>query len=234
MKLIYLFFCVNLFFQSNLYSQQTTHLDYLAEIKNELSKEWPQNRTINFVFHGHSVPSGYFKTPAVNTLSAYPHLFFHSIKGKYPYAVINAITTSIGGENAVSGCKRFKKDVLSHHPDVIFIDYALNDRIAGLEKSEKAWRKMIEMALKQNIKVILLTPSPDLSEQVSDPLSPLAKHAAMIRKLAIEYQIGLADSFACFQILEKDNKYIKDYMSQSNHINEKGHHIVAKEIMKYF
>lgn len=234
MKLIYLLFCMNLFFQFNLYSQQTTPPDYLAEIKNELSKKWPQNRTINFVFHGHSVPSGYFKTPVVNTLSAYPHLFFHSIKDKYPYAVINVITTSIGGENAVSGCKRFKKEVLSHHPDVLLIDYALNDRIEGLEKSEKAWRKMIEMALKQNIKIILLTPTPDLSEQLSDPLSPLAKHAAMIRKLADEYQIGLADSFANFQLLEKEHKSINGYMSQSNHINEKGHHIVAKEIMNYF
>jgi hypothetical protein len=47
---------------------------YLDSLKVEFQKEWPQNRTINIVFHGHSVPAGYFKTPVVNTLAAYPHL----------------------------------------------------------------------------------------------------------------------------------------------------------------
>lgn len=41
---------------------------YLDSLKVELTTEWPKNRTINIVFHGHSVPSGYFKTPQVNTL----------------------------------------------------------------------------------------------------------------------------------------------------------------------
>ena len=38
---------------------------YLTELKSEMQIEWPKNRTINLVFHGHSVPSGYFKTPRI-------------------------------------------------------------------------------------------------------------------------------------------------------------------------
>ena len=45
--------------------------EYLAEIKAELIKEWQKNRTINLVFHGHSVPSGYFKTPDVKPFQSY-------------------------------------------------------------------------------------------------------------------------------------------------------------------
>jgi acyl-CoA thioesterase-1 len=82
--------------------------DYLAGIKNELQKKWPQNRTINLVFHGHSVPSGYFKTPDVRTLDAYPQLVLQELKKKYPMAVINVITTAIGGENSTNGARRFK------------------------------------------------------------------------------------------------------------------------------
>ena len=33
---------------------------YLDSIKKIMKTEWPKNRTINLVFHGHSVPSGYF------------------------------------------------------------------------------------------------------------------------------------------------------------------------------
>lgn len=76
--------------------------EYLKDIKTELTKEWPKNRTINLVFHGHSVPSGYFKTPIVNTFDSYPYQLLRQLKSKYPYAVINVIVTSIGGENSVS------------------------------------------------------------------------------------------------------------------------------------
>ena len=106
---------------------------YLEDIKAGLSKEWPGNKTINLVFHGHSVPAGYFKTPVVNTLSSYPYLVLKALKEIYPYAVINIINTSIGGENSLSGASRFKSEVVVHKPDVLFIDYALNDRGAGLQ-----------------------------------------------------------------------------------------------------
>jgi len=39
-------------------------------LKTELQKEWPKNRAMNIVFHGHSVPAGYFKTP-LNFLTKY-------------------------------------------------------------------------------------------------------------------------------------------------------------------
>ena len=32
---------------------------YLDNLLNEMAKKWPGNKTINIVFHGHSVPSGY-------------------------------------------------------------------------------------------------------------------------------------------------------------------------------
>jgi acyl-CoA thioesterase-1 len=96
---------------------------YLEDIKSELKKEWPGNRTINLVFHGHSVPAGYFKTPLVNTFDSYPFLLLKELKELYPYAIINVICTAIGGENSSQGETRFESDVLVHKPDVLFIDY---------------------------------------------------------------------------------------------------------------
>ena len=116
-------------------SRKANPSTYLSDLKKEMQIEWPKNRTINIVFHGHSVPAGYFKTPVVNTLTAYPALVLKKIKTQYPYAVVNVINTSIGGENSISGAKRFDNEVLNHQPDVLFIDYALNDIGAGLEES---------------------------------------------------------------------------------------------------
>jgi acyl-CoA thioesterase I len=204
--------------------------DYLAGIKDELQKKWPQNRTINLVFHGHSVPSGYFKTPDVRTLDAYPQLVLQELKKKYPLAVINVIVTAIGGENSTNGAKRFKKTVLNHRPDALFIDYALNDRRMGLEQSAKNWRKMIKAALKKNIKIILLTPSPDMSEKGTI----LDSFAVQINALATEYGIGIVDSHKKFKAAVSAGKNIQELMSQSNHPNREGHQLIAGEIMRYF
>ena len=94
--------------QPYLFDNSVNPKEYLSEIKIELTKEWPKNKTINLVFHGHSVPAGYFKTPVVNTLKSYPYQVLEQLKGLYPLAVINVINTAIGGENSINGEKRFK------------------------------------------------------------------------------------------------------------------------------
>ncbi|MEM6397401.1 MAG: SGNH/GDSL hydrolase family protein [Bacteroidota bacterium] len=207
---------------------------YLKDVKEELLKQWPHNKTINLVFHGHSVPAGYFQTPDVKTLEAYPHQFLELLKAEYPTAVVNVITTAIGGENAASGTKRFQKEVLNHQPDVLFIDYALNDRNIGLEAAYKAWEEMIRKAKAQDIPVILLTPTPDLQVNILEPDNDLQRHSDQIEQLAEKHGLGLVDSYEAFKLIAQQGEDLQSYMSQSNHPNSAGHRIVAKEIMKYF
>jgi acyl-CoA thioesterase I len=207
---------------------------YLLELKAELKKQWPANRTINLVFHGHSVPSGYFRTPDVRTLDAYPQQVLTALKAVYPAAVINVIVTAIGGENSVQGEKRFRDEVLVHRPDVLFIDYALNDRPVGLTKAGEATEKMIQEALKKNIKVILLTPSPDLRVDLKTPGNELEQFTKQISAFAQKYGIGLADSYTSFRQKAEKGEDLNIYMSQSNHPNREGHTLIATEILKYF
>lgn len=207
---------------------------YLENVCTELTKSWPTNRTINIVCHGHSVPAGYFRTPEVRPFDAYPLLLHAGLNQRFPHAVINVIVTGIGGENAESGARRFRRDVLSLRPDVVTIDYALNDRAIGLARSEKAWRAMIEMALAHHIKVVLLTPTPDLSAKLENPSDPLNLHAEQIRRLAAEYHVALADSLAQFQNAVHSGVNLHDLMAQGNHPNRKGHELVAAELLKWF
>lgn len=212
-----------------------TDIHYLDEVLCELSKKWPENRTINIVCHGHSVPAGYFATPFVDTLHAYPHLLLRLIKERFPFACVNVIVTAIGGEDSVSGEKRFEKDVLSHDPDIITIDYALNDRRPGLEKAKKAWESMIEMALHRKKKVILLTPTWDNSYYEQNESWELLKaHANQVRMLSEKYKVGLADSFAAWEKRIEEPSDLSQYLSHVNHPTKKGHEIVADEIGRYF
>lgn len=207
---------------------------YLSDIRTALRAIWPNNRTVNILFHGHSVPAGYRDNHEVHTLESYPNLVLKKLKAIYVYAPVNVIITAIGGENAVKGQSRFAEDVLLKKPDVILIDYALNDRGAGLAKSKEAWEKMIQEAIKQHIKVILLTPSPDQRTDIIASNNELEQHANQIRQLAQKYKVGLVNSFILFQKIIKDGGKISDYMSSVNHPNDKGHEMIADEIMKWF
>jgi acyl-CoA thioesterase-1 len=210
------------------------HSTYLNDLKLEMQKEWPKNRTINIVFHGHSVPAGYFKTPQVNTLGAYPNLFLKKLKTIYPLAVVNVIVTAIGGENSVKGAERFEREVLIHKPDLILIDYSLNDRGVGLENAYSAWNQMIKSAKDRGIKLILLTPSPDQNVNYADPENELRKHTDQVRKLASENQLGLVDSYQAFEFLYPNKEQLSKYMSQVNHPNELGHELIANELIIWF
>ena len=209
---------------------------YLKDLAAGLNVLWPGNRTYNLVFHGHSVPSGYFRTPHVDTLNAYPHQTLLSLREKFPFSVVNTIVTAIGGENSEQGAARFEKEVMNHKPDLLFIDYGLNDRGIGLNKAELSWKKMIESALKKRVKIILLTPTLDITVSLPDyRRCPLYKHVLLIKKLAINYNLGLADSFhASMQYCLSKNTGVNALLSQSNHPNRKGHSVVAREIMEWF
>lgn len=209
---------------------------YLSDIRKALQAHWPQNRTVNIVCHGHSVPAGYFATPMVDTLNAYPHLLHAALKHRFPFAVVNVIVTAIGGENSESGAARFEREVLCHRPDVITIDYGLNDRRLGLEKAHAAWSSMIDAGLAAGARLLLLTPTPDATlaaGYAGEDKHQLGEHAAQIRALAARYGTGLADSLqACMRHSEAGD--LSDILSWPNHPNRTGHELVARELLRWF
>ncbi len=207
---------------------------YLADITSLMKSKFPKNRTVNIVCHGNSVPAGYFKTPFVDPFNAYPHLLHKGLKNRFPFAVINVITTGIGGEPSDKGAKRFTKDVLSFHPDLVTIDYALTDLMIDLRMAEKSWRSMIQACQKNGIKVILLTPTADTNAKLDDPNELINKHARQVRQLAEEYNIGLVDSLSLFNRYIKEGGRLDDLISHINHPNRKGHELVANELLRWF
>jgi lysophospholipase L1-like esterase len=206
----------------------------LSVISTLLKKQYPDNRTVNIVCHGHSVPSGYFKTPTVNTMNSYPHLLHAGLAERFPCAVINVIVTAIGGETSESGAARFDRDVLTHRPDVLTLDYGLNDRRIGLAMARTSWSSMIKKSCEREIEVILLTPTGDLAAQWEDPNDPLNQHAEQIRSLAAEYRTGLVDSLEAFKSYACTHGSLVDLMSQSNHPNRRGHELVANQLLTCF
>lgn len=204
------------------------------ELVVKLTQKWPNNQEVRIVCHGHSVPAGYFVTPAVDPFNSYPHLFHQALARRYPTAVINVIVTAIGGENSLQGAKRFESDVLSLKPDLVTLDYALNDRGLDMKAVKEAWKSMVVSAQQKGILVVLMTPTPDMREDILDGSSALAQHAKQVRDLAEETGAKLVDSYKKFYELKSSGRDLEGYMSQVNHPNRAGHEIVAAELERLF
>ena len=94
---------------------------------------------------------------------------------------------------------------------------------------------MIEAALENAVKVILLTPSWDNTYFLkNDAWYELEKHREQIVALAGRYGVGLADSFAAFEKNIQTETDLVQYLSHGNHPTQKGHELIAAEIGKYF
>ena len=205
---------------------------YLSSLRDELQKQWPSNQTVNIVCHGHDVPAGYFAAPFVDSFNAYPHLLHRALKERFPFAVINVIVSARGGEASDEGAARFERDVLSFSPDLVTLDYALTDRRIGLYSSEKAHRAMIESALQCGVKVLLLSPSPDLRALGDEnEARKLAAFGAQERSLAGEYEVGFEDVAAHFAARGEE---IGELMSQFDHPNARGHVLIARALLRWF
>ena len=207
---------------------------YLTDIARDLSQVWPNNRMVTVICHGHSVPAGYFRTPEIRPFDSYPHLAHALVQRRYPTGMVEFIRTAKGGEHAEAGAERFDADVIAKNPDVVCIDYALNDRSIGLLRARRAWEQMIRAALNHGAKVILFTPTADLAAREDTPDGSLEAHAEQIRELAAEFGVGLVDSHAAFQEYSAREGSIEPLMSQSNHPNRLGHQLVAELLADWF
>ncbi|MBA0428371.1 MULTISPECIES: GDSL-type esterase/lipase family protein [Stenotrophomonas] len=203
----------------------------IAAVVKDMKVAWPGNQTINIVAFGHSVPAGYAITPEVRKKDAYPRLLEDALADRYPHAVLNVITSGVGGQNSTQGLARFQRDVLDHHPRVVLIDFALNDRPLGVEVAKGNLTKIVDGVRSAGACPVLLTPTWDEQASPNQPGDALGEQAAMIRGLAKQLDVPLADSLAAFAAYRGDRHLL---MAQFNHPNKEGHKIVLSQIMPLF
>lgn len=203
----------------------------LAAVVNDLGKAWPDHHAVNIVAFGHSVPAGFGVTPAVHKRDAYPRQLEDALADAFPHAVLNVITAAVGGENSQQGRERFQRDVLDHHPRVVLIDYALNDRGISLQESAHNLAMFISASRAAGACPVLLTPTWDAQSGSGPTDAPLQAQASMIRRLGELTGTPVADSLAAFESHAGDRGAL---MAQFNHPNRAGHSLVVSRLLPLF
>lgn len=210
---------------------------YLKDEVEKLQKIWPDNRSMTIVCHGHSIPCGYMAQNVTQPFDAYPHILHQELANRFPHSVINVIVSAVGGENCVSGARRFQRDVLDHHPDIITIDYGRNDMFLTADEVRASWSQMIREAKTAGAKVLLISPAADSGSIYYEPSRRKLTDQELtevISELAVEYEVGFADAHSAFEQLFAMGHTRWEYAASVNHPNRRGHEVIVKTLMEWF
>jgi len=175
---------------------------------------------------------------------------------KFP--AIEILNKGVGGNTTAMAAKRFQRDVLDAKPDLVVIQFGINDAAVDVWKTppgtssrvsladyEKNLRSFVSEIREGGGEVILMTPNqvrwtPKLKEMYGkppyDPEDPqgftgiLSSYAERVRSLAAELKVPLVDVYAFYDTPERRVSTCVILLPDGMHLSEEGHVLVAKEL----
>ena len=101
-----------------------SYVNYRAMLKNTY-KKLNEDKKLNVVYFGGSVTSGYGASD--NETYSWRAKIGKWLKNSFPDAEINNINRALGESGTYLGCYRTPADVIGANPDLLFIEYSIND-----------------------------------------------------------------------------------------------------------
>ncbi|MBM7566170.1 SGNH/GDSL hydrolase family protein [Paenibacillus sacheonensis] len=139
----------------------------------------------------------------------WPAQVVRGLRQAYPQTAISTSVIAYGGEEMRHGRHRFQPEVLSAAPDLIIMEYFINDVCHGdPEETERAARSILQRIQDAGIPCILLTnngANPLFSRYGSS--SSFRKYHELYRRLAAEYGMAFVGAYAYFSHLHRFGKY---------------------------
>jgi lysophospholipase L1-like esterase len=174
---------------------------------------------------------------------------------------VRVINAGVGGHNTDMARRRFQKDVLAREPDVVIIQFGINDAAVDVWRKPPATKPRVSLAryeanlmhfvktLKaRDTKVILMTPNPmrwtpRLRQLYGKPPYKAAdadgfnvllnNYAAAVRRIGESQKVPVADVYAAFQAYDQRvDQSMDDLLLDGMHPNNRGQQIVCGLLMK--
>ena len=171
----------------------------------------------------------------------------------YPTAAVSVLNAGIGGDNAPGGLKRLERDVLRFSPDLVTVNFGLNDAMSGMEglgKYRDAMDGIFARLIDGGIESMLVTPNRMCSYVSShiayDRLREIAAEAAKIqndgvldayvqtaREVAARRGVPVADAYRVWCSMDRNGVDTTAMLCNDiNHPTPEAHGIFVEAIIQ--
>lgn len=192
----------------------------MTRLKN-LMKRAANGESLVIVFLGGSITQGSLSsTPK----TCYAYLVYEWWKKSFPNAAFSFVNGGIGGTTSHYGGARAWKDVLCYRPDIVTVDFSVNDDA----------NEFFEETYEGTLRRLLAAPSSPAVVVLNNVFYDTGKNAQ-------DYHNRIADHYGIPHVSIKDTVYPDvesgkivraDITPDNLHPNDKGHRLVADEICK--
>ncbi|MCX6669181.1 MAG: SGNH/GDSL hydrolase family protein [Methanothrix sp.] len=184
---------------------------------------------VTIVAFGDSITAGF----AVRR--GFPSFWKERLAQKYPDARIELINSGASGDTTQDGLARLDWAVLSYEPDLVTINFGINDSVLGLGREE------FEINLVEMVRRIRAGPASEILLLSSQPLEtpPYDKlvldYYQAIERVAGEMDVGFVDVYGAWMERVRQGMPLGSLILPGlDHPNEAGYRIIAEELMRLF
>lgn len=192
----------------------------MTRLKN-LMKRAANGESLVIGFLGGSITQGSLSSTPKN---CYAYLVYEWWKKSFPNATFSFVNGGIGGTTSHYGGARAWKDVLCYRPDIVTVDFSVNDDA----------NEFFEETYEGTLRRLLAAPSAPAVVVLNNVFYDTGKNAQ-------DYHNRIADHYGIPHVSIKDTVYPDvesgkivraDITPDNLHPNDKGHRLVADEICK--
>jgi len=197
----------------------------LERVKEKLKS----GENVNFVAFGDSITEGY------GVSEGWPEKLVKELKKKYPEAKVTLYNKGRSGDTVEDGLYRLESDVISLSPDIVTINFGINDAFSNvnLAEFEKNISEMIENIKSACSCDILVITSEVLEDEEADKI--VRKYYDKLQKVSKDKQVAFIDVHRLWhQKLREGLDLSSLLISGLDHPNEEGYKIFAKAIADIF
>jgi len=184
---------------------------------------------VTIVAFGDSITAGYC------VRRGFPSVWKELLAEKYPEAVVEMINSGTCGDTSMDGVARLDWAALSYEPDLITINFGINDCALGLDLEE------FEMNFVEMVRRIRAGPNSEILLLSSQPLETppydrlVQDYYQAVKRVAKQMDVGFVDVYeAWMQRVRQDTPLVSMILSGLDHPNEAGYRVIAEELMKLF
>lgn len=188
----------------------------------KLGKKLEAGEEVTVAYLGGSITQG---SSAGDDL-CYARLTTNWFEQTYPDATINYVRAGIGATGSYIGVHRAHDDVLVHNPDIVFIDFSVNDTVENTERNKDSYESLLRMIWNWESAPAIVC----IGMTMDDGTSFQDYHCEIAKKYDVPY---ISYKNVILDVIDKEIVEWKDISDDDIHPNVKGHSVLSALLTGY-